>query len=56
MNLIRGVFMFAIGCYAIYVGWQAHTGQRAVLAYLLGVLAIGLGVWRLTRKPPARIL
>jgi len=44
--------MLGIGFYAFYSGWQIHSGQRALLAYLLGALAVGVGLWRLTRKPP----
>jgi hypothetical protein len=37
---------------AIYQGWKIHTGEHAVLAYGLGVLALGLAVWHLTRQAP----
>ncbi len=35
---------------AIWKGWQIHRGERAVLAYGLGSLAVALAVWLLTRK------
>jgi hypothetical protein len=38
---------------AIWRGWQIHRGPYAALAYGLAVLALALGVWHLTRKPPA---
>lgn len=49
MNAVRGIILFGMGVFAIYEGWRIHVGERAWLAYLLGVVAIGLGVWRLTR-------
>jgi len=51
MNLFRGILMLALGAFALYRGWTIHTGQNAWLAYGLGVLALGLGIWRLTRRP-----
>ena len=44
--------MLLVGGFALYEGWSIHTGPRSYWAYILGVLAIALGVWRLTRKPP----
>lgn len=52
MNQVRGVIMILLGGFALYQGWTLHTGQRALMAYGLGVVAVGVGVWRLTRKPP----
>lgn len=56
MSAIRGIILFGMGVFAVYEGWRIHVGERAWLAYLLGVVAIGLGVWRLTRseKRPLR--
>ena len=34
---------------ALWRGWQLHRGEGAVIAFGLGVLALALGVWRLTR-------
>jgi hypothetical protein len=34
---------------AFYRGWKIHTGREALLAFGLGVLALGLAVWHLTR-------
>ena len=39
---------------AFYRGWKIHTGQYAVMAYLLGALAVGLAVWHLTHSAPQR--
>ena len=50
MNAIRGIILFGMGVFALYEGWRIHVGERAWLGYLLGVVAIGLGIWRLTRK------
>ena len=35
---------------AFYRGWKIHTGNYALMAYVLGVLALGLAVWHLTRS------
>ena len=51
MSGFRGILMFALGLFALYRGWLFHTGEKAWLAYGLGILAIALGVWRLLRNP-----
>ena len=33
-------------------GWQIHYGKMSAAAYGLCVLALGLGVWHLMRRPP----
>lgn len=53
MNRIRGIVMVLAGAGAIWKGWQIHRGELAVLAYGLGILALALGVWHLTRKEAA---
>jgi TRAP-type C4-dicarboxylate transport system permease small subunit len=59
MNLFRGILMLAAGAFVIYQGWRIQTHQVAAAGhwpvgvfYVLGALAIGLGVWRLLKKPP----
>lgn len=52
MNHVRGILMLVLGAFALYRGWVVRTGQSAWLAYGLGLLAIAIGIWRLTRKPP----
>jgi hypothetical protein len=37
---------------AFWKGWQIRHGEQALLAYGLGVLALAVGLWHLTRKPP----
>jgi hypothetical protein len=56
MNQVRGIIMILLGGFALYQGWILHTGQRALLAYALGVVAIAVGIWRLSRKPPERLV
>jgi cadmium resistance protein CadD (predicted permease) len=56
MNVFRGIILFGLGVFAIYKGWTLHTGQRAWLAYGLGLVAIGLGVWRLLRREDKRLV
>jgi uncharacterized membrane protein HdeD (DUF308 family) len=55
MNRVRGVVMLIAGCFALYEAWRVLTGQRAGLALALGLLAIALGVWHLTRQDPKRL-
>jgi hypothetical protein len=52
MDKARGIILLVAGGIAFYEGWRVLTGQRAVLAFVLGATAIGLGVWRLLAKPP----
>lgn len=56
MNQVRGVIMILLGGFVLYQGWILHTGRRALLAYVLGVVAVAVGTWRLTRKPPERLV
>lgn len=56
MNQFRGVLMLMAATVAFWRGWKIHTGNTALLGYGLGVLAVGLAVWHLTRKPdPPRV-
>ncbi len=52
MDQVRGVIMIVLSGFAFYQGWTIHTGDRAMLAYGVGVLALAVGAWRLMRKPP----
>jgi hypothetical protein len=52
MNRLKGFVMLVLGPIALYQGWKIHTGQRALLGYGTGLLAIAMGIWRLNRKPP----
>jgi hypothetical protein len=54
MNRARGVMMLLAAGLVFWKGWQIHRGEMAVMAYGLGVLALALGVWHLTRKAPQR--
>ncbi|HUV96167.1 MAG TPA: hypothetical protein VMV98_01740 [Acidobacteriaceae bacterium] len=51
MSHIRGIVLLIAGCFALYEGWRTHIGQHALWAYGLGILAIALGIWRLTHAP-----
>jgi hypothetical protein len=56
VNRIRGIVMLMAAVLAIWKGWQIHRGEIAVLAYGLGVMALAVGVWQLSRKaPPPRM-
>ncbi len=55
MNHVRGVLMLIAGCFALWRGWKIHTGPYALAAFALGLAALALGVWHLTRKQPSRL-
>jgi len=54
VNRVRGVLMLIAAAVAFWQGWRLRATHSAPLAVVLGVLALGLGVWHLTRKSPAR--
>ncbi|HEY1160187.1 MAG TPA: hypothetical protein VGE83_06125 [Terracidiphilus sp.] len=54
MNFFRGVLMLVAAGIAIWKGWTIHTGTHAWMAYGLGVAALGLAVFHLTRKADGR--
>jgi hypothetical protein len=54
MNQLRGILMMVAAGVAFYKGWSIHTGQNALLGYGLGVVALVLAVWHLTRKNSVR--
>ncbi|HUD56736.1 MAG TPA: hypothetical protein VMR02_16015 [Terracidiphilus sp.] len=49
MEQVRGMLMLLAAGVAFYRGWKIHTGREALFAFGLGVLALGLAVWHLTR-------
>jgi hypothetical protein len=51
MTHFRGIILLVAGCFALYQGWKIHSGHQALWAYGLGLLAIAVGIYRLTRKP-----
>lgn len=56
MNHLRGLVLLAAGCLALYEAWRIRSSERALWALGLGLVAIGVGVWRITRKPdPPRL-
>jgi len=54
MQHFRGILMLIASGVAFYRGWKIHTGEYAVMAYLLGALALGVAIWHLTRKADRR--
>jgi uncharacterized membrane protein len=54
MNHFRGILMLVASIFAFYKGWKIHTGQYALLGYGLGVVALGLAIWHLTRPNSTR--
>ncbi|MFP5277213.1 MAG: hypothetical protein ACLGPM_08855 [Acidobacteriota bacterium] len=54
MNPVRGFVMLLAAAVAFWKGWQIHHGHMAIMAYLLGALALAVAVWHFTHKPPPR--
>ncbi|HEX9199117.1 MAG TPA: hypothetical protein VF865_06125 [Acidobacteriaceae bacterium] len=53
MDYARGILMLALGVFALYRGFvMMHARQSTWMPFGLGALAIAIGIWRLTRKPP----
>jgi hypothetical protein len=51
VNRFRGVLMLLAAAVAFWKGWRIHAnGHSPLPAYALGVLALGLAVWHLTRR------
>ena len=55
MDYVRGILLIAVGAFVLLRGLVMHGKPNAWLAVGLGLAAIALGVWRLTRKPPRRV-
>jgi uncharacterized membrane protein HdeD (DUF308 family) len=56
MEKVRGILMLAVGVFALYRGFVMHGQRNAWWAIGLGVVAIALGIFRLIRKPPRRLV
>jgi hypothetical protein len=50
MNHFRGIVMLAAAGIALWRGWKIHAGPYAWMAYGLGLVALGLAAWHLTRR------
>lgn len=48
--------MLAVGAFALYRGFVMFGRPNAWLAIGLGLAAIGLGIFRLLRKAPRRLV
>jgi len=44
--------MVLAACVAFWRGWHVHSERMALMAYGLGVLALGLAAWHFTRRRP----
>ena len=55
MDKFRGILMLAVGAFALFRGFVMYGRPNAWLAILLGLAAVGLGVFRLTRKTSQRL-
>jgi len=44
--------MLIASAVAFWKGWQIHRGEKALLAYGLGALALLMGLWHLKRREP----
>jgi len=50
VNRLRSIVLVLAAVLAIWKGWQIHHGERALIAFGLGALALALAVWLMTRK------
>jgi hypothetical protein len=48
------MLMLLAAAVALYRGWKIHSGHSAWLAYGLGVAALTLAIWHITRGDPPR--
>ncbi len=51
MHQFRGLLMLAAAGVAFYRAWRMHSERDALIAFALGLLAVALAVWHLTRSP-----
>ena len=56
MDKFRGILMLAVGAFALFRGFVMFSRPNGWLAIALGFVAIALGVFRLTRKAPRRLV
>jgi hypothetical protein len=54
MQQFRGILMLIASGVAFYRGWKIHTGEYAVMAYVLGALALSVAIWHFIRKADRR--
>jgi hypothetical protein len=54
MDMVRGLLMVAVGAFALFRGFVTLGRPNAWMTIVLGLVAVGLGVFRLTRKSPPR--
>ncbi len=52
VNHIRGFLMLLAAGVAFWQGWRIHRVHSPWAACGLGMLALALAAWHLTRKPP----
>jgi len=45
LNPFRGILMIVASAIAFWRGWQIRHGHYALMAFGLGVLALGLSAW-----------
>ena len=55
MDKMRGIVLIVLGVLALYHGWTMHPSHPALLSYALGGMAIAIGIWRLSSKPPRQL-
>ncbi len=46
----RGLVLIVLGILALYRAYTLHGGPHTLLAVVLGVVALALGAWHMTRK------
>jgi hypothetical protein len=56
MDKVRGILMLAVGAFALVRGFLMLGHPRAWAAIGLGVVALALGLFRILRKSPRRLV
>ena len=54
LSPFRGIFLIALGAFAIWRGWAIHAVRSPWSLCGLGALAIALGAWHLSRPSRPR--
>ena len=52
MNKFRGVIMIILALWCGYISYTNWGTDKARMAAVVGIVAFGVGIWRMTRKPP----